>query len=89
MHKNVIIGKNVVVGTGSTYTVVKLSPMSPGTLVCWTNIAGRNRGSKSNEIEIGFMKGDEQYILKVDTPGNTRMTTTVSGRFYAPGDFFP
>ena len=89
MHTNIIIEKVRVVGAGSTYTVVKGNSRNASVLICWTNIAGRNLGSKSDEIEIGLCRLEEQYILKAETPGNTRMTTSAQGQFYAPGDFVP
>ncbi len=89
MNGNIIIEKVREVGAGATYTVIKGSSRNPSLLICWTNIAGRNLGSKTNEIEIGLCRIDEQYILKAETPGNTRMTTSAQGHFYAPGDFVP
>lgn len=89
MHAGIIIVKVREIGAGAVYTTVKAQPRSANDLICWTSICGRNFGSKTNEVEIGLCRIDEQYIIKVAVPGNVRYSIDAQGQWYAPGDFVP
>ena len=89
MNDDIIFEKVIEISAGVDFTIVKGNSRNASVLICWTNIAGRNLDSKSDEIEIGLCRIDDQYILKAEAPGNVRMTTSAQGHFYAPGDFVP